>query len=997
MSSRRTLEQRRPGRRLVAGAALASLALATVAGPAQAQTAAAPATTDLYLVQLAGAPLASYGGGIAGLAATKPATGQKIDVKSSPARAYRSHLKAKKDDVRRKSGVGAAQTVHEYDVAFNGFAVKLTAQQAEKLRRTSGVINVWKNEIRQADTVSTPELLGLEGKKGVWQEEFKGDSRAGEGVIVGIIDTGIWPENPSFAALPEPRPDADIIAKKWSGVCDAGVTGTITCNNKVIGARYYNATGIGDRFDGEFKSPRDFGGHGSHTAATAAGNHGVTSTINGLEVGVVSGMAPAARIAAYKALWQQPDGGGSGGIVDLVAAINDAVADGVDVINYSISGSQTSFVDPVELAFLGAADAGVFVAASAGNSGPAASTVAHNSPWVTTVAASTHDRAATKTVTLGNGASYDGVGVGGGVGPRDLVDAAVAGKDGVSAQDAELCLPGSLDPAKVDGKIVLCKRGVIARVEKSLAVRDAGGVGMIQFNDPDSSLNADFHFLPSIHVNRAAGLAIKEYAATVGATATLSESVTVVARAPEMAAFSSNGPARAGNGDLLKPDITAPGVDVIAAVAPPGNNGNDFDAYSGTSMSSPHIAGLAALLMGKNPGWSPIWVKSALMTTAGQTDNSGQPIQRDGRDATPLDFGAGHVRPAQSFNPGLVYDSGFTDWVRFLCGTGQLGGEICTEYGSINPSDLNYPSISVGSLPGKQTVTRTVTNISSGAVAYTAQVQAPAGYQVSVSPSTLLLRKGESASFTVTVTRTDAALGRWAFGSLTWVSKNKMVNDVRSPIAVRGVAVSAPAEVAGSGTSGSTALTVRSGYTGSLNAQVSGAVEANVTALNLVGTNTTFNANAPATDPAVGKVTVTVPAGTKLARFATYDADYAPGMDLDLYAYNAAGQLVAISGSGTAEETITLTAAGTYSIYVVQYALPGGWTESVVKHHDWVVGAAATGNLTATPASQSVTLGAETTVNLSWEGLTAGSRYLGVVTLNNGTTDVARTVVALRG
>ena len=398
----------------------------------------------------------------------------------------------------------------------------------------------------------------------------------------------------------------------------------------------------------------------------------MAATVNGLSVGDVSGMAPAARIAVYKALWQQPGGGGSGSTVDLVAAIDDAVADGVDVINYSISGSTTSFIDPVELAFLSAADAGVFVAASAGNSGPGASTVAHNSPWVTTVAASTHDRSYTKTVTLGNGTSYSGIGLGGAVASTGLVDATTAGKAGVPAGNAEVCLLNSLDPAKVTGKIVLCKRGVNGRTEKSMAVRDAGGVGMIQYNDPDNSVNADFHFVPSIHVDRAAGLAIKAYAATAGATAALSAGVTGIARAPEMAAFSSAGPARAGNGNLLKPDITAPGADVIAAVAPPGNNGNSWDAYSGTSMSSPHIAGLAALLIDKNPKWSPIWVKSALMTTAGQKDNTGAPIQRAGRDATPLDFGAGHVQPAASFNPGLVYDSGYADWVRFLCGTGQV-------------------------------------------------------------------------------------------------------------------------------------------------------------------------------------------------------------------------------------------------------------------------------------------------------------------------------------
>jgi hypothetical protein len=251
------------------------------------------ATVSLTVRPVADAPVASYTGEVAGLPATRPARGSKVDLDSSAARAYRGHLARNKSDIQRKSGVRTTQTVRDYDVTFNGFAAELTETQAAKLRHTAGVLNVWKDELREADTVSTPRMLGLDGRQGVWQKQFKGDEHAGEGIIVGIIDSGIWPDNPSFAPLPEPRPDAATIAAKWNGVCDAGVTGTVSCNNKLIGARYYNAAGVGDRFPGEFKSPRDYNGHGSHTASTAAGNHGVTATINGLAVGDVSGMAPA--------------------------------------------------------------------------------------------------------------------------------------------------------------------------------------------------------------------------------------------------------------------------------------------------------------------------------------------------------------------------------------------------------------------------------------------------------------------------------------------------------------------------------------------------------------------------------------------------------------------------------------------------------------------------------------------------------------------------------
>jgi hypothetical protein len=486
--------------RLPAVALLSAAALTTAVPFSAAPAATSPATsqaTELYVVQTSSAPVASYTGATAGFPATKPPRGKKVEAHSPAAQSYAKRLNTEHDDALRTIGADSGQKVRDYGVSFNGFAAKLTDSQATKLASAPGVLHVWKNEVRTVDTVSTPTFLGLEGSDGTWAQQFGGDAQAGEGIIVGVIDTGIWPENPSFGPLPEPRPDQPTIDGKWQGICDPGTTGTpLVCNNKLIGARYYTAGGL-NKNPAEFQSPRDFGGHGSHTSSTAAGNHGVTATINGQNIGTISGMAPAARIAMYKALWEQAGGGGSGTTLDLVDAINDAVADGVDVINYSISGSRNSILDPVEIAFMHAADGGVFVAASAGNSGPAASTVAHNSPWITTVAASTHDRASTKSVTLGNGASYTGAGVGPAVAQAPLIDSATAPLAPASAADAELCKAGSLDPVKITGKIVLCKRGVYARVDKSKAVRDAGGTGMVLYNNPDSSLNADFHFVPT--------------------------------------------------------------------------------------------------------------------------------------------------------------------------------------------------------------------------------------------------------------------------------------------------------------------------------------------------------------------------------------------------------------------------------------------------------------------------------------------------------------------
>lgn len=979
-------------------AAAAALVVAT-GGSAQAAPPSAPRGAQLYIVQTIGAPVASYAGGVAGIAATKPQPGSKVDAKSPAAKAYRAHLKALHDNVLRQSGISPAQKAGDLGVVFNGFAARLTEAQANKLARNPGVVGVVRNEIRKLDTISTPKFLGLEGSSGVWQTQFGGDANAGLGVIVGVVDTGFWPESPSFAALSEPRPDQGTIDGKWGGTCVEGDTNPVSCNNKVIGARWYNGSGIAQAW--ESMSPRDDDSHGSHTASTAAGNHGVSAIINGVNVGTASGMAPAARIGVYKVCWS-----GGCGTFDSVNAIEDAVADGVDVINYSISGAQDNVLDPVEVAFFNAAAAGVFVAASAGNSGPAASTVAHNSPWLTTVAASTHDRNFVKSVTLGNGTTYTGVGAGPAVPSAPLIDSVNAGLPGAPAANVELCTIGSLDPALVTGKIVLCKRGVVARTDKSKEVRDKGGVGMVMYNNPDSSLNADFHFIPTVHLNSAAGLAIKAYAAGAGATASLSAGVAETGRAPSMASFSSAGPALSGDGDLLKPDITAPGVDVIAAVSPAGDNGNFYDAFSGTSMSSPHIAGLAALVKGKHPDWSPMWIKSALMTTAAQTDNTGAAIQRGAGNATPLDFGSGHVRPGLAFDPGLVYDSNFVQWIQFICGTGQLTGDTCTNVGgAIDPSNLNYPSIAVGDLPGKQTIKRSVTNTSKHAVIYQAVVAAPPGFTAKVMPEWLIIPKGKTASFTVTLTRTTAALGSYSFGSLTWKEfpgttgpLGKRDHVVRSPIAVRPVALSVAKAVSGSGASGSISVTARAGYTGTLTAAPHGLVASTVTPLHVDGTEPNFNTGAPAVGPGVAKTTVTVPAGSRRAQFSTFESDYLMGTDIDLFVFEAGtSNLVGFSAGGTSSETVSLTAAGSYDIYTVAFALPPGTSSVDIQHNHWVVPEAAAGNLTATPASQAVTLGSTANVTIGWSGLAAGVRYLGVVSYGDGTGDIGQTVVAITG
>lgn len=991
---------RRPASLLLTVTTVAA-ACAVAAGSAAAAPAGQPA--ELYVVQVKGAPVGTYEGGEAGLTATRPGPGQKIDPNAAPVRRYRDHLRAERASVLQTAKVDAGRKVYDYYTAFNGFAIKLTATEATKMRSTPGVVNVWKNRLHTAQTVSTPEFLGLAGRAGVWQKQFGGVKRAGAGVIVGVLDSGYWPENPSFGPIGRPT-DQRIIDAKWRGTCVAGVESPVACNNKVIGARWFNAAGLSQANPGEFDSPRDFFGHGSHTASTAAGNNGVAATINGTAAGRVSGMAPAARLAIYKVLYANAAGTQSvGSTVDIVAAINQAVEDGVDVINYSIGDGVDQF-GPEELAFLNAATAGVFVSAAAGNTGPGAGTVDNAMPWQTTTAAGTHDRSSTKTVTLGNGQTFDGVGVGSGAGPAPLVDAALSGQAGAEPAAAARCTSGGiLDPAKVTGTIVLCVRGVNDRLDKSRAVQQAGGVGMVLYNPTANSLNADYHFVPSIHIDHVAGPVVKAYAATAGATATITAERVVKARAPQVAGFSARGPSPASNGDLLKPDIMAPGVDVVAAVAPPTSAGNLWGTQSGTSMATPHVTGVAALLISKYPRWSPMAVKSALMTTATTVDNERGAIgdQATGAAATPLEFGAGQLTPKPAFDPGLVYDSGPVQWLQYSCGIGVHltltgGQDSCDVVGTRDPSDFNSPTLAVGDLAGKQTLTRTVTNVTKRWSVYRAKVTAPAGFTVKVSPSFLLVPPGRSASFKVTLTRTTAPFGQYAFGSLIWVDGK---HSVRSTIAVQPVALAAPGEVSGTGASGSTALAVTPGFTGTLTAAGYGLVADTVSTLSLTPDPATpFNPDAPATSARTGSVPVTVPAGTRLARVATFAADYPAGTDIDVYVFSKAADgaltLAAQSAGGTAEESVTLTEPGDYVVFVDLFASPVAGPVAT-RLHTWQVGAANAGNLTVTPASQAATTGVPASVTVGWSGLTAGRSYLGLVEYGDGGQPVGETVVSV--
>jgi subtilisin family serine protease len=984
-----------------------------------------------YIVQLTDEPAVTYQGGVAGLAATRAAAGSKFEFQRAEVQAYVGHLRRQQSDVA--ASVSRAPVLATYHAVFNGFSARLTPAEVASLRANNKVANVFVDEARQMDTVSTPRFLGLTAPGGLWSQTAGGSLIKGEGMVIGVVDGGIWPEGPSFFDRVDSETGAPVktggtlaygpAPATFKGGCVAGegFTPALHCNNKLIGAKFYNAgflaSGLPKNWS-EFYSPRDsmggnlaHGGHGDHTASTVAGNSGVQAVVNGIPMGAQSGMAPRARVAAYKVCWSYDDATATDGTgsknscfnSDSVSAIDDAVKDGVNAINYSISGSQTSSADPVEQAFYRAALANVFVAASAGNSGPA-NQVAHISPWLTTVAASTHDRALTATVTLGNAAVYTGASVNVAPLPASPVilstDAALAG---AAAADANLCFssPATLDPAKVAGKIVVCTRGTNARVDKSAAVAAAGGVGMILV-DNGAGLVAEAHSVPTVHVSAADGAAIKSYAATTGPTAALSAFGIGSAPAPIMAGFSSRGPNQ-GDSNILKPDVTAPGVDVIAAVSSPGGTTvaaatasrnaiaagtlvppPDWSSYQGTSMSSPHVAGIALLLKQAHPTWSPAAIKSALMTTAYTTLDDGQPGAANGK--LPWAQGAGHIDPNKATDPGLVYDAGKLDYDAYQCKVNRTSvtAADCAASGTLGETyNLNLPSITVGAVVGSTTVTRTVTNVGSTSATYTAAVSGLTGFTAVVTPASFTLAPGAKQVFTVKLTATTAVENVWSFGALTWTDGTHVV---RSPVQARtGKAIVAPAEMTGTTVSGTRLFTVKTGFAGRMTSIKGGLKDVTMSAPMSLSPGAASSAQLKTTctagvDTANVKVmNVTIPAGTVVAKFALRDADVGTaGDDHDMILLSPSGASVYSGNDGSNEAVqIASPAAGNYKVCVVLYGSSA--TSSTFKLSSWIVTPADVGGNFNVMLPSQVYAAGTSTVGMAWSGLTPGKRYMGAV------------------
>jgi len=1006
---------------------LSQMSLAIAAVMAASFAAQASEVRRPYVVQLTAAPAASYTGGVVGLAATKPAAGQKLNVEAEQVQNYLGYLEQMQSDVL--AAVPEVETTHQFNLVFNGFTAMLTDAEVRALKKNSNVAQIQVDEPHELTTNYTPAFLNLDAAEGIWAKAG-GPGAAGEDIIIGIIDSGVAPENPAFADRVDANgvPTFDLSGTqvygpapaKWKGECTPGEGFTLShCNNKLIGAQYFDATYrrlVADRLYtphwSDFISPRDNDGHGTHTASTAGGNANVMANVNGVPMGKASGIAPRARLATYKVCWSYQDPANTAlpknscFTGDNVAAIEKAVKDGVDVLNYSISGSQTTVNDAVELAFLGAANAGVFVSASAGNSGPG-NAVAHLGPWLTTVGASTHDRFNAGSVILGNGASYEGGSLNGAaLAASSFILARDAAKEGANLTNAALCFGSGdgvsvLDPLKVAGKVVVCDRGSNILVNKSLAVKEVGGIGIVIGNVAlnNNTITSIDHGIPAVHIDKVSMDAVKAYMASEpNGTLAMSQFVTKkgTTPAPVMAAFSSRGPNR-GYPNILKPDLTAPGVEILAGYQPALTEAQRNDVANGaaapaawsflqgTSMSSPHVAGLGALLKQQNPSWTPAMIKSALMTTGSMTFADAQAGQAAGR--LPWAQGAGHVVPNKAAAPGLVYDIQPIDYTRYLCGIGlpSIPQATCTAVGKVSDINLNLPSITLANVLGQTTVTRKVTHVGSTIATYNASASVP-GFNVVVSPATLTLAPGQSATYTATVTRTNAPVNTWAFGSLKWTSADA---EVSVPLSARGTALAAATALYSESQKGNILYTIGTGFSGKMTSQVAGLKAATVTALTIgqatagsIETSTQL-ANA-CLQGAKGTVlrNLVVPANTLIMKAATYNEETSGhsvpgGDDIDIVLISPSNSVVATSLRAGSDEEVQLIApaAGTYRVCLGGYALANG-TQSDFNLSTWAVTTADKGGNFRLVLPGSATIGGTATTAVSWTGLEAGKRHL---------------------
>ncbi|XP_023553405.1 subtilisin-like protease SBT5.4 [Cucurbita pepo subsp. pepo] len=691
---------------------------------------------------------------------------------------------------------------YSYNRHINAFAAVLDQKVVEDIAKHPDVVSVYENKELKLHTTRSWNFLGVENNGGIPSNSLWKLSRFGESTIIGNLDSGVWPESKSFS-----DEGYGPIPTRWKGSCEGG--SNFRCNRKLIGARYFNkgyASNVGP-LNSSYETARDDDGHGTHTLSTAGGNFVQRVSMFGNGYGTAKGGSPKARVAAYRVCW--PDVGNGGCFMaDILAGFEAAISDGVDVLSISLGGGAIEFSEDL-LAIMSyhAVKNDITVVCSAGNSGPFAGTVSNVAPWMITVGASTVDRLFTSHVVLGDKRHFKGKSLSSKLLPAKklypLIRALDAKFNNVSDNDAILCRQGSLDPKKVKGKIVVCLRGENAKIEKGYVVAQAGAVGMILANDKENgdAFEANAHLLPTSHISYTDGESVYQYIQSTKTPMAYMTHVTElgIKPAPIMASFSSRGP-NTIEPSILKPDITAPGVNIIAAFSeatsitglPYDKRRVQFTELSGTSMSCPHISGIVGLLKTLYPKWSPAAIRSAIMTTAGTEANDLNPILTSEKEkANPLAYGAGHVQPNKAANPGLVYDLSTQDYLNFLCARGYNKAQmklftndtsfVCSK--SFKVIDLNYPSISIYNLKSEVVnIKRRVKNVGSPGT-YVAKVESPPRVSVSVAPSTLKFTKtGEEKNFKVVLRRVQSnQTEEHVFGKLVWFDGKHRVS---SPIFV---------------------------------------------------------------------------------------------------------------------------------------------------------------------------------------------------------------------
>jgi subtilisin family serine protease len=709
--------------------------------------------------------LAAYGGQIKGLPATSPSvTGKALNLRSDAARRYQGYVQGVEQRFlgALRVRVPAARAGTRLRTAYGGVALTLPGNQVAELLKLPGAAAVQRDRLEQLQTDSSPAFIGAPT---IYNQLGETDEDAGKGAIVGVLDTGAWPEHPSYVDhgnLPAPPPKADGTPR----TCDFGdnpltpASDPFVCQHKLISGQpfldTYNAVIGGEVYP---DSARDSNGHGTHTSTTAAGGPVAHADPLGIDRGAIHGIAPGAHVAVYKVCGEQ-------GCFqsDSAAAVAQAIADGVDAINFSISGGVDPYADAVELAFLDAYAAGVLVSASAGNDGPGAGTVNHNGPWVQTVAASTQTRTFRSTVTLsGGGATLQ-------VSGSTITSGIASPLPVVKGSDPPYNDVGCDNPAPAGlftGKIVACRRGP-NRVLRGFNVFQGGAAGMILYNATPLDIMTDNHWLPTVHITVPESDQLLAFlAAHPGTTGSFPQGARTTWQGDRVTFFSSRGP----GGDWIKPDITAPGLHILAGNTPTpeapvlGPPGNLFQAIAGTSMSSPHGAGSAALVAALHPSWTPGQIKSALETTArtaGVTKSDGS------TPADPFDVGGGRVDLTRAGDPGLTFNE---TALNYAAGAADPMHRI----------DLNTPSVNAATMPGVITTTRTAKNVTNSTLNYSVGTQSPAGTSISVRPSRFSLPPGRQVTLDITISAPSASQGQY-FGRIN-LDRRDSQRDLHLPVA----------------------------------------------------------------------------------------------------------------------------------------------------------------------------------------------------------------------